>query len=114
MRRFASVFKASHKTCDILINNAGVCLPSIRFNNEGLELTFATNHLGHFLLTNLLLDCLGTEGRVINVSSAAHRFVKTAPSFEKMIKGEYGAFMQAYSRSKFANILFTLELQEHF
>lgn len=51
VRRFAQLFKASHKTCDILINNAGLCLPTIRFNSEGHELTFATNHLGHFLLT---------------------------------------------------------------
>ncbi|CAD8094035.1 unnamed protein product [Paramecium primaurelia] len=114
VRQFVKEFKQRFNRCDYLINNAGIFIINLQKNNLNQELTFATNHLGHFLLTNLLLDIMSDKSRIINVSSGAHEFVKKIPDFQKAIKGELSLGMNTYATSKFANILFTQALQQKF
>ena len=96
---------------DILVNNAGLALDRLQTTAEGFELTFATCHLGHFLLTNLLLERLRDGGRIVNVSSTAHRMgdLLRAP-LEEIARGRAwkGGF-PAYCDAKLANVLFTAE-----
>ena len=110
IRRFAAEFIDAHERLDVLINNAGVVLRQRSLTADGIESTFAVNHLGYFLLTNLLLDLLkkSAPARVVNVSSAAHAYGKI--DFDNL-QGEkkYGGF-SAYANSKLANVLFTYEL----
>jgi len=97
---------------DILVNNAGVVCPYGK-TSDGFEMTFGTNHLGPFLLTNLLMPLLKKASdpgaRVINVSSLAHKF--TGINWDDLMfeKTKYESF-KAYGQSKLANILFTKEL----
>ena len=94
---------------DVLINNAGVVNTSYHENSEGIENTFAVNHLGYFLLTNLLLNKLKgeNESRIINVSSAAHSFVKEIQWDDINFKNNFGQGLRPYGQSKLANLLFT-------
>ena len=94
---------------DLLINNAGVVNTSYRETNEGIENTFAVNHLGYFLFTNLLLNKLKGENetRIINVSSAAHAFVKEMHWEDINYKSNFGQGLRCYGQSKLANLLFT-------
>jgi NAD(P)-dependent dehydrogenase (short-subunit alcohol dehydrogenase family) len=105
VREFAAGWEG---VVDLLINNAGVMIPPLSRTADGFELQFGTNHLGHFALTNLLLDHV--TGRVITVSSGAHRF--GAIDFEDLNweRRPYRAW-RAYGQSKLANLLFTAELQ---
>jgi NAD(P)-dependent dehydrogenase (short-subunit alcohol dehydrogenase family) len=93
---------------DLLINNAGVMIPPLTRTAEGFELQFGTNHLGHFALTNLLLE--NVTGRVVNVASGAHKFGSI--DFEDL-NWERKSYRRwpAYAQSKLANLLFTSELQ---
>ncbi|WP_432027892.1 oxidoreductase [Streptomyces sp. 1222.5] len=94
---------------DVLINNAGVMLLPERRTKQGFEMQFGTNHLGHFALTNLLLPYV--TDRVVTVASAAHRMGDGRIDFEDVnLTRGYGP-QRAYSQSKLANLLFTLELQ---
>ncbi len=110
VRQLANDFARRYKGLHVLINNAGIILPKRVVTVDGLEATFATNHLGHFLLTNLLLGLIkaSAPSRIINITSSAHR--GTEVNFEDL-QGEkkYSGF-QAYSQSKLANVLFTYEL----
>jgi retinol dehydrogenase 14 len=110
IRRLASDFKERHDRLDVLINNAGVLLREHSLNEDGIENTFATNHLGYFLLTNLLLDVLkkSAPARIVNVASTAHKYGKLNIG-EWVTGADYGAF-SAYANSKLANVLFTYEL----
>ncbi len=93
---------------DVLINNAGVMVPPLSRTAEGFELQFGTNHLGHFALTNLLLEQIG--GRVVTVSSTAHRMGRIDFDDLNWERRSYRAWA-AYGQSKLANLLFTAELQ---
>ena len=96
---------------DILVNNAGAWRNRLELSGDGFERTLATNHLGHFLLTHLLLERLQDGARIVNVSSEAHRSgdLRRAP-LEEIVRGRAwrGAF-QAYADSKLANLLFAVE-----
>jgi len=93
---------------DLLINNAGVMVPPLSRTAEGFELQFGTNHLGHFALTNLLLDHV--SGRVVTVASGAHRFGQIDFDDLSWERRPYKRW-RAYGQSKLANLLFTAELQ---
>jgi len=95
-------------TIDLLINNAGIMIPPLSQTTDGFELQFGTNHLGHFALTNLLLEYV--TGRVVTVSSSAHRFGKIDFDDLRWERKPYRAW-RAYGQSKLANLLFTSELQ---
>jgi len=94
---------------DVLINNAGVVNTSYHETGEGIENTFAVNHLGYFLFTNLLLQKLkgDDETRIVNVSSAAHSFVKEMQWEDINFKNNFGQGLKPYGQSKLANLLFT-------
>ena len=94
---------------DVLINNAGVVNTSYHETGEGIENTFAVNHLGYFLFTNLLLQKLKghDETRIVNVSSAAHSFVKEMQWEDINFKNNFGQGLKPYGQSKLANLLFT-------
>lgn len=111
VRRLADGIRDSFQRLDVLVNNAGARYDSRLLSADGFEMTFALNHLGYFLLTNLLLDRLEASGngRIVNVSSGAHR---GCPGIEfDDLQGEK-AFCgrSAYAQSKLANVLFTYEL----
>jgi NAD(P)-dependent dehydrogenase (short-subunit alcohol dehydrogenase family) len=93
---------------DLLINNAGVMVPPLTRTAEGFELQFGTNHLGHFALTNLLLERV--SGRVVTVSSTGHRMGSIDFEDLNWERKPYRAW-RAYGQSKLANLLFTAELQ---
>lgn len=93
---------------DILINNAGVMAVPERRTKDGFEMQIGTNHLGHFALTNLLLPAI--VDRVVTLSSTAHRGGKIRLDDLNWEQGRYRRW-SAYSQSKLANLLFTLELQ---
>jgi len=116
VRKFAEEFKSKYTRLDILLNNAGIMMVPYGKTIDGFENTVGTNHLGHFLLTGLLLDRLSTTpgSRVVNVASNAHYAGEM--DFENLLfenESEYSP-MKAYSRSKLANLLFTYELQRRF
>jgi NAD(P)-dependent dehydrogenase (short-subunit alcohol dehydrogenase family) len=93
---------------DLLINNAGVMIPPLTRTADGFELQFGTNHLGHFALTNLLLEHV--TGRVVTVSSTGHRMGTIDFDDLNWERRPYKAW-RAYGQSKLANLLFTGELQ---
>ncbi|MCO4744870.1 MAG: SDR family NAD(P)-dependent oxidoreductase [Proteobacteria bacterium] len=109
VRAFADTYQRD--TLDLLVNNAGVMAIPYRTTADGFEMQFGTNHLGHFALTGLLLPKLlnSASGRVVNVSSNAHRMKQM--EFDEL-RGDAGySPWDAYARSKVANLLFTYELQ---
>lgn len=103
-------FKASHDRLDVLVNNAGVTLARRVETADGLESVFATNHLGPFLLTNLLLPVLtaSAPARVVTVASRAHAMGKI--DFDDLQAAHSYNEIRAYNQSKLANLLFTYEL----
>ncbi len=106
VRNFANQIKSDLPRLDVLINNAGVWEKYYQKSAEGFELTFAVNHLSHFLLTNLLLDLIiHTENsRIINVSSRLH--LNGSYDFNPKDAKSYNG-NKAYANSKLANVLFT-------
>jgi NAD(P)-dependent dehydrogenase (short-subunit alcohol dehydrogenase family) len=105
VREFAAAWDGE---LDLLINNAGVMAPPLGRTADGFELQFGTNHLGHFALTNLLLEHI--TGRVVTVSSGAHRMGSIDFDDLNWERKSYSAW-RAYGQSKLANLLFTAELQ---
>lgn len=95
---------------DVLVNNAGLVLTERSVTADGYETTFAVNHLGPFLLTNLLLDRLraSAPSRVVNVASTAHKGARL--DFDDLQSANGYRAMNAYGASKLANVLFTAEL----
>jgi len=111
IRAGAKQFLATHSKLDVLINNAGLPLKDRRVTVDGYEEVFAVNHLSHFLLTHLLLPVLkaSAPARIINVSSLAHAMGGKMHWDDLMLEKSYKRW-PAYSQSKLANILFTIEL----
>lgn len=109
IRRFVTAFLEDHDRIDVLINNAGIMACPQASTVDGFELQIGTNHVGHFLLTQLLMPTFGPGSRVVSLSSAGHRFSDVDlddPNFEKT---PYEPWV-AYGRSKTANALFAVEL----
>ncbi len=110
VRSLASDFMNKYDRLDVLVNNAGAVYFRRSESVDGIEVTFAGNHLAPFLLTNLLLDTLisSAPARIINVSSNSHE--GQVIDFEDLQCQHNYQFMRAYGQSKLANILFTYEL----
>ncbi|XP_065858308.1 short-chain dehydrogenase TIC 32, chloroplastic-like [Euphorbia lathyris] len=115
VRKFASDYISSGLPLNLLINNAGIGLPPFLLSEDNIEIQFATNHIGHFLLTDLLLDTMKStacqsnqEGRIINLSSEGHRLVRSERILFDKINDNSGVL--GYARSKLANILHANEL----
>jgi NAD(P)-dependent dehydrogenase (short-subunit alcohol dehydrogenase family) len=114
VRAFAESFKAKHQKLDILVNNAGVMAIPYRQTEDGFEMQFGTNHLGHFALTGLLLEPLlaAKQSRVVSVSSSAH--TSGTMQWDNLAwQSDYSEW-GAYGMSKLANLLFAYELQRKF
>jgi len=112
IRALADDFLQRYDSLHVLINNAGLILTERTETEHGFETTFGVNHLGHFLLTQILLDRIkaSAPARIVNVASDAHRFARSGLDFDDLqLTNSYGG-MQAYGRSKLANIYFTREL----
>ncbi|MHA1443161.1 MAG: SDR family oxidoreductase [Candidatus Hodarchaeales archaeon] len=110
IRNFVDKFREQYETLHILIQNAGTIAKKRLLTTEGLETTFATNYLGPFLLTNLLLDVLITSApsRIISISSGMHH--RASIDLEDLQSTKAYKNINAYSISKLANILFIYEL----
>ncbi len=114
VRRFAEEFRQQYDALPMLINNAGVMALPYRQTVDGFEMQFATNHLGHFALTGLLLPAIlaAPRARVVTLSSNLHR---DADIYFDNLDGKKGYRpWQAYGQSKLANLLFAYELQRRF
>ncbi|KAK0595143.1 hypothetical protein LWI29_003943 [Acer saccharum] len=121
VRKFASDFISRDLPLNLIINNAAAATPFM-LSKDNIEMQFATNHLGHFLLINLLLDTMkktakesGKEGRIVIVSSDAHKFTYGEGIRFDKINDETGfSNFKAYGQSKLANILHANELARRF
>lgn len=118
VRRFATAFQAKYDRLDGLVNNAGVAVQTEGRTEDGFEMDFGVNHLGHFLLTELLLDMLkaSAPSRIICVSSVAHAGMTGIfgeIDFDDLnFNNKEWRFGQAYANSKFANVLHALDLSQ--
>jgi retinol dehydrogenase 14 len=110
IRNLAAEFTEKHDRLDVLVNNAGVVMRKRVLTVDGIETTFAVNHLAYFLLTNLLLEVLrkSAPARIVNVASAAH--ASGTMNFDDLSGENRYSSWGAYCQSKLANILFTYEL----
>jgi NAD(P)-dependent dehydrogenase (short-subunit alcohol dehydrogenase family) len=109
----ADDLRSKYDSIDLLINNAGVMMTPKATTKDGFELQFGTNHLGHFTLTNLLLDrVLAAPGsRIVTVSSVGHRFARRGIRFDDLQWDNGYSRVGAYGQAKLANLMFTYELQ---
>ena len=112
VRAGAADLLARCERIDVLVNNAGLVLSDRRVTADGLEATFAINHLGPFLLTELLLERIkaSAPSRIVNVASTAHQGARHGLDFDDLQSTRAYRGMQVYSKSKLANIYFTTEL----
>jgi NAD(P)-dependent dehydrogenase (short-subunit alcohol dehydrogenase family) len=110
MKRVAAQIAASEPRIDVLINNAGALFAKRRTTEDGLERTFALNHMAYFVVTEGLRDRLlaSSPARIINTASAAHQGSRL--DFDDLQSAKSFGAMKAYGRSKLCNILFTREL----
>jgi len=111
VQQFVAQFKKQYSSLDLLVNNAGIMFGEYQLTQDGFESQLATNHFGHFALTGQLLSMLiASQGRVVNVSSIAHR--RGTIDFDNLQFQKPKTYTPwgAYSRSKLANLLFTYEL----
>lgn len=111
IRQLAQTIAQKYPQIDVLLNNAGLVMSERQLSEDGLEMTFATNHLSYFLLTNLLLPIITAtpNSRIINVASGAHMLVR-AVDFDNLQAEKSFNMWSAYGLSKLGNILFTYEL----
>jgi NAD(P)-dependent dehydrogenase (short-subunit alcohol dehydrogenase family) len=110
---FTDEFRKKELPLHILVNNAGIAMVPFKLTEDGIEIVFATNYVGHFLLTRRLLDILvkSKPCRIVNVSSHAHQQCPNEGIPLDTFQDEKGySGMKAYAYSKLANILFTKEL----
>ncbi|XP_062116185.1 short-chain dehydrogenase TIC 32 B, chloroplastic [Humulus lupulus] len=118
VKRFCSDFLALGLPLNILINNAGIFSQTLEYSEDKIEMTFATNYLGHYLLTEMLLEKMvetaaqtGVQGRIINVSSVIHSWVKRDTfRFNDLLTPKSYNGTRAYSQSKLATILHAKEI----
>ena len=110
VKNFAAEFISKYKTLDVLVNNAGIMGTPYNLTEDGFEMQFGTNHLGHFLLVGLLLDLLreSVGSRVVTITSIAH--FKGIIKFDDISSTKEYSRMKAYRQSKLANLLFAYEL----
>ena len=108
VRACAQALLAQDKRFDLVIANAGVMATPFGHTADGFETQFGTNHLGHFVLVNRIVPLLARGARVVNLSSAGHRFANVDLEDPNFQHTPYAEFV-AYGRSKTANILFTVE-----
>jgi NAD(P)-dependent dehydrogenase (short-subunit alcohol dehydrogenase family) len=113
IRAAADQLRGDHESIDLLINNAGVMMTPKSTTKDGFELQFGTNHLGHFALTNLLLDRVLAvpRSRIVTVSSVGHRFARNGIRFDDLQWERSYSRIGAYGQAKLANLMFTYELQ---
>ena len=111
IRKFAADFRAKYDRLDVLVNNAGLVTQKRTVTEDGFETTFAVNHLGYFLLTNLLLDLVvkSAPSRIVVVSSTGH-YQGTMDLGDLGFEKGGWSIMNAYRRSKLGNVLFTKAL----
>ena len=114
VRRAADVLLHAHDRLDVLVNNAGAILSERTLTADGFEATFGANHLGHHLLTHLLVPRLeaSAPARVVTVASLAHRMAWRGLSWDDLDRTGGYRPMEVYAESKLANVLFTRELAE--
>jgi len=112
VHRAAEEIAARWDRLDVLVNNAGGTWSHRALTAQGLEYTFGVNYLGHFSLTNLLLDRLraAAPSRIVNVTSVGHHFARHGMRFDDLQSENGYDGMEAYCRSKLANVLFTRQL----
>ncbi|KAB1223441.1 Short-chain dehydrogenase TIC 32, chloroplastic [Morella rubra] len=118
VKRFCFEFLSLGLPLNILVNNGGIFSQHLEFSEDKIEMTFATNYLGHFLLTEMLLDKMvetaaktGIQGRIVNVTSIIHGWVKRdAFSFNQLLNPKNYNGTRAYAQSKLANILHVKEM----
>lgn len=111
IRSFAETFKSEFQHLDILVNNAGVLFSKPQKTKSNIEMQFATNHLGHFFLTSLLIDLMpdSTSSRVVSLSSLAHK--KSEIFFDDINCDSQTKWDVPYAQSKLACLIFADELQ---
>ena len=111
VKAFAAEYRRRYSQLDLLINNAGIMAPPFSQTEDGFESQLAVNHLGHFLLTSLLLDLMPNraESRVVSLSSNAHKMGQI--NFEDLQSTQKYSSMAAYAQSKLACLMFADELQ---
>jgi NAD(P)-dependent dehydrogenase (short-subunit alcohol dehydrogenase family) len=109
LRRCSDALLRADRPLHAIIANAGVMACPEGRTADGFEMQFGTNHLGHFLLVNRLVPLMRSGGRIVNLSSAGHRFADVDLDDPAFRKAPYDPFV-AYGRSKTANILFSVEL----
>ncbi|XP_073122351.1 short-chain dehydrogenase TIC 32, chloroplastic-like isoform X2 [Henckelia pumila] len=118
IRKFASKFNSLNLPLNVLINNAGIMATPFTLSKDNIELQFATNHVGHFLLTDLMMETMkrtasesSREGRIVNVSSRRHKFsYPEGICFDKINDQSRYSSLSAYGQSKLANVLHANEL----
>lgn len=108
MKRVSADIAAAEPKIDVLINNAGALFNTRKLSADGLEMTFAVNHMAYFVVTNLLLPRMAADGRVVSTSSDAHKGAKL--NFDDLQSERGYSGFGVYGRSKLCNILFTREL----
>jgi NAD(P)-dependent dehydrogenase (short-subunit alcohol dehydrogenase family) len=112
VRSFATELLDRYDRLDVLVDNAGLVMSKRTETAEGFETTFGVNHLGHFYLTNLVLDRLraSAPARIVVLASHAHKMARRGLSFDDLQSTHRYRAFDAYSKSKLANVYFTREL----